>query len=102
MSHYHEYKANLVRKNFVLQFIRSTKRTLYEKTLFCNLSGVQGEPCTKKLCSAIYQEYKANLVRKNFVLQFIYQEYKANLVRKNFVLQFIYQEYKANLVRKTA
>ncbi|RKZ85774.1 MAG: hypothetical protein DRR19_15905 [Candidatus Parabeggiatoa sp. nov. 1] len=45
------------------------------------LSGVQGEPCTKLGVS--YQEYKANLVRKNFVLL---KEYKANLVRKNFVL----------------
>ncbi|RKZ91194.1 MAG: hypothetical protein DRR19_07905 [Candidatus Parabeggiatoa sp. nov. 1] len=95
-------------------FIRSTRRTLYEKIAFWraktfyikpdgfqysaltdltdDCSGVQGEPGTKP--GVIYQEYKANLVRKNRVS---YQEYKANLVRKNRVS---YQEYKANLVRK--
>jgi hypothetical protein len=76
MSHYQEYKANLVRKNGMIG-----------KEYKANL--VRG-------CSVIGKEYKANLVRKNGVLS---QEYKANLVRKN---GMIGKEYKANLVRKTA
>ena len=58
MSHYQEYKANLVQKTGFI--IRSTRRTWYKKR--ASLSGVQDEPCTKNGLNS--QEYKANLVRK--------------------------------------
>jgi len=57
MFYEHSFQANLVRKT--ASIIRSTRRTWYEKRP--QLSGVQGEPCTKNgvvKFSGILQEPK--------------------------------------------
>ncbi|RKZ91958.1 MAG: hypothetical protein DRR19_05705 [Candidatus Parabeggiatoa sp. nov. 1] len=64
MSHYQEHKANLVRKNGVIyqeykaNLVRKNgviyqeyKANLVRTKKRCDLSGVQGEPGTKKLGS---------------------------------------------------